>query len=108
MTADWPRYGVKGAAAHLRGRGDFCNMFVLELPAGSSTLPQRHLYEEIYYVLEGRGSTQLEFVDGRRRSLAPPHQRPARADRHHDDRRTREDVSGLACDRLDGRSAYAS
>ena len=44
-------------------------MFVLELPAGGSTSPQRHVYEEIYYVLEGRGSTQLEFTDGRRRSF---------------------------------------
>jgi quercetin dioxygenase-like cupin family protein len=68
-TADWPRYGVKGAAAHLRGRGDYCNMFVLELPAGTSTLPQRHMYEEVFYVLEGRGSTQLEFADGERRSF---------------------------------------
>jgi mannose-6-phosphate isomerase-like protein (cupin superfamily) len=68
-TSDWPRYGVKGAAAHFAGSGDFCNMFVLEIPAGSTTLPQRHLYEEIYYVLEGRGSTQLEFSDGRKRSF---------------------------------------
>jgi quercetin dioxygenase-like cupin family protein len=66
---DWPRFGVKGAIAHLRGRGDYCNMFVIELPAGGSTTPQRHLYEEIYYVLEGRGSTQLEFDDGRRHSF---------------------------------------
>ena len=60
---------MKGAALHFAGRGDFCNMFVLELPAGGSTLPQQHLYEEIYYVLEGRGSTQLEFADGRKRSF---------------------------------------
>jgi mannose-6-phosphate isomerase-like protein (cupin superfamily) len=68
-TADWPRYGVKGAAAHLKGRGDFCNMFVLELPPGKSTIPQRHLYEDVYYVLEGSGSTQLEFEDGQKRSF---------------------------------------
>jgi mannose-6-phosphate isomerase-like protein (cupin superfamily) len=68
-TAPWPRYGVKGATAHFDGSGDFCNMFVLEIPAGGSTLPQRHLYEEIYYVLEGRGSTQLEFADGTKRAF---------------------------------------
>jgi mannose-6-phosphate isomerase-like protein (cupin superfamily) len=68
-TAAWPRYGAKGAALHLRGRGDYCNMFLLELPAAGSTLPQRHLYEEVYYVLEGRGSTQLEFAGGERRSF---------------------------------------
>lgn len=68
-TADWPRYGAKGAAVHLRGRGDYCNMFVLELPAGASSLPQRHMYEEIFYCLEGRGSTQLELANGERRSF---------------------------------------
>jgi mannose-6-phosphate isomerase-like protein (cupin superfamily) len=68
-TGDWPRYGAKGAIAHFRGSGDSCNMFVLEIKAGASTLPQQHLYEEIYFVLEGRGSTQLEFLDGGKRSF---------------------------------------
>jgi quercetin dioxygenase-like cupin family protein len=68
-TAPWPRYDAKGAALHLRGRGDYCNMFLLELAAGRSTSPQRHMYEDVYYVLEGRGSTQLEFAGGERRSF---------------------------------------
>jgi mannose-6-phosphate isomerase-like protein (cupin superfamily) len=68
-TADWPRLGAKASAAHFKGSGDYCNMFVVELPAGGATLPQQHLYEEIYYVLEGRGSTQLEFSGGRKRSF---------------------------------------
>jgi len=63
-TRHWPRYGVKGAAVHLRGRGDFCNLFLLDIPPGASTEPQHHLYEEVMYVVEGRGSTQLEFADG--------------------------------------------
>jgi quercetin dioxygenase-like cupin family protein len=68
-TAPWPRYGVKGAAVHLKGRGDFANMFLLDVPPGGSTAPQRHLYEDVVYVLEGSGSTQLEFADGRKRSF---------------------------------------
>ncbi len=68
-TRPWPRYGVKGAAVHLKGRGDFANMFVLDIPPGGSTSPQRHLYEDVYYVLEGSGSTQLEFADGKKRSF---------------------------------------
>ena len=63
-TADWPRYGAKGGAVHMKGRGDFASMFVLEIAPGKSTVPQRHLYEDVYYVLEGQGSTQLEFADG--------------------------------------------
>ena len=51
-TADWPRLGVKGAIANFEGRGDFCSMFKIELPPGTSTTPQHHLYEEICYVVE--------------------------------------------------------
>ena len=36
-TALWPRYGVNGAAVHLKGRGDFANMFVFDIPPGGST-----------------------------------------------------------------------
>ena len=68
-TAHWARYGVKGAAVHLKGRGDFANMFLFDLAPGGSTVPQRHLYEEVIYVLEGSGSTQLEFNDGRKKSF---------------------------------------
>ena len=68
-TRFWPRLGVNGAAVHLKGRGDFCNLFLLDIPPGASTEPQRHLYEEIMYVVEGRGSTELEFADGTKHSF---------------------------------------
>jgi quercetin dioxygenase-like cupin family protein len=69
-TAPWPRCGdgVKAAAVHLKGRGDFANMFVFDLPPGGATAPQRHLYEEVVYVLEGTGSTQIES-NGSKRSF---------------------------------------
>src|SRR6266446_6200412 len=68
-TAVWPRYGVKAAAVHLKGRGDFANMFVFDIPPGGATAPQRHLYEDVVYVLEGTGSTQIELADGRKKSF---------------------------------------
>ena len=34
LTAPWPRYGVNGAAVHLKGRGDFANMFVFDIGPG--------------------------------------------------------------------------
>jgi uncharacterized RmlC-like cupin family protein len=68
-TAHWPRLGVSGAAVHLKGRGDFGNMFLLEIAPGGSTSPQRHLYEDVIYVLEGRGSTQIEFSSGVKHSF---------------------------------------
>ena len=68
-TAMWPRYGMKGAVCHCEGRGDFASMFLFEIAPGGSSTPQRHLYEEVIYVLEGTGSTQIEFADGSRRSF---------------------------------------
>jgi quercetin dioxygenase-like cupin family protein len=68
-TDEWARTGARGAALHLDGRGDFCNMFLHEIPPGKSTSPQRHLFEEVVYVLEGSGSTQLELPSGERRTF---------------------------------------
>jgi uncharacterized RmlC-like cupin family protein len=60
-TAPWPRLGggSRGAYVHVAGRGDFVNAYVLELPPGTETEPQRHLFEEVVYVISGRGSTSV-------------------------------------------------
>lgn len=64
-VAPWPRLGsVKGAYALTSGRGDFIDMYVLELPPAGATDPQRHLYEEVVYVLDGRGSSTIQASDG--------------------------------------------
>ncbi len=62
-TAAWARLDARGAIVHLTGRGDFMSMFVLDIPTGGKTSPQRHLYEELIYVLRGYGSTKIE-IDG--------------------------------------------
>ncbi len=68
-TRPWARYGVNGAAVHLKGRGDFVSMFVLDLAPGAASAPQCHLYEEVLYVLSGRGSTTIETAEGRTHSF---------------------------------------
>ena len=68
-VAPWPRLEAKGAFAHLSGRGDFIDMQVLEIAPGAKTAPQRHLYEEVIYVLAGRGSTTIETPEGQRHSF---------------------------------------
>lgn len=62
----WPRLGGMGAYALVKGRGDFLDMNVLELPPGSEGEPQRHLFEEVVYVLSGSGSTTIETPQGKR------------------------------------------
>jgi uncharacterized RmlC-like cupin family protein len=58
-TQPWPRFGVKGAIAHVKGRGDFMTVFLLDIPPGGRTIPQRHLFEHAILVLSGNGSTTV-------------------------------------------------
>jgi gentisate 1,2-dioxygenase len=67
-TAPWPRQGAAGALVMLEGRGDFVDCQVVELAPGAQAEPQRHLYEEVVYVLTGRGSTTIA-AGGRRDSF---------------------------------------
>ncbi len=63
-TAPWPRFGAGGAIVHLKGRGDFVAVFVLDIPPGGKTEPQQHLFEEVVYVLSGHGGTTIETHGG--------------------------------------------
>jgi uncharacterized RmlC-like cupin family protein len=65
-TAPWDMLGANAAFVNLKGRGDFISVTLVEIPPGGATEPQRHLYEEVVYVLSGRGSTTIESADGKR------------------------------------------
>ena len=69
QTGPWARIDALGAAVHLKGRGDFMSMFVVELKPGAPTSPQRHLYEETIYVLAGNGNTTIVGADGKKHSF---------------------------------------
>ena len=60
----WGRLDAKGAIVNLKGRGDFSSIFLIELAPGGKSAPQKHLYEEIIFVLSGHGSTTVEGPDG--------------------------------------------
>jgi uncharacterized RmlC-like cupin family protein len=68
-TAPWPRFDVKGAFCHVKGRGDHCTTYLLDIDPGKKTAPVKHLYECFIYVLEGHGSTTIELPDGGRHSF---------------------------------------
>lgn len=65
----WARMDARGAFVHVTGRGDFLNVYVCEIPPGGATAPQKHLFEEVVYVLEGRGSTTIETPSGDKHSF---------------------------------------
>jgi mannose-6-phosphate isomerase-like protein (cupin superfamily) len=68
-AAPWDRMGVDGAFVHTHSRGDYCSMYVLDLPPGGVTERVHHLYEALYFVLDGVGSTVVEGPDGDRRTF---------------------------------------
>ncbi len=68
-TKPWARMGADGAFVHLKGRGDFLAVFVIDIAAGEKTEPQQGLFEEVVYVLEGHGSTTIEARDGETHSF---------------------------------------
>ena len=70
-TAPWPRLGERcnGAFVHLKGRGDWMTVFLLEVPPGGQSAPQQHLFDELFYVLSGSGSTVIELPGGGRHAF---------------------------------------
>ncbi len=57
----WPRTGGYAVQIQLDGTGELNSAYVCEIPAGKHLEPQRHLYEELTYVLSGRGSTSVWY-----------------------------------------------
>jgi len=56
---DWQRTGGKGAYIHLAGMQGITGMYVVEIPPGGLLKPERHLYQEVMYVLRGRGAAEI-------------------------------------------------
>jgi quercetin dioxygenase-like cupin family protein len=59
----WGRKGGRGAFIDMEGTGGTNAAYVCEIPPAGKLAPQRHLYEEVIYVLTGRGSTAV-WVEG--------------------------------------------
>ena len=57
--APWAWKGVRGAYLNLIGTGDVNDAYICEIPPGKSVNPQRLLFEEMIYVVEGNGATSI-------------------------------------------------
>jgi quercetin dioxygenase-like cupin family protein len=65
----WARRGGLGTFVNLDGTGGTNDAYVCEIPPGQALAPQRQLYEEMIYVLDGNGSTQVWYDDDRKISF---------------------------------------
>jgi len=55
----WRRTGGKGAYIQLKGMEGFTGMYVGEIPPVDALNPEKHLYEELIYILSGVGATEV-------------------------------------------------
>lgn len=67
--APWERLGGRGAYLELAHRGDYTSHYLAEIPPGGALKPERHLYDEMIFVLQGRGATAIELPGGKRHTF---------------------------------------
>ena len=65
----WARRGVLGTYVNLDGTGGTNDAYVMEMPPGKATEPSHQLFEEMIYVLEGSGSTQIWYDENKKVSF---------------------------------------
>jgi oxalate decarboxylase/phosphoglucose isomerase-like protein (cupin superfamily) len=65
-VAPWPRKGGRGSFINLEGTGGINDAYVCEIPPGGSLNPQRQLFEEMIYVLDGNGSTAVWYDENKK------------------------------------------
>lgn len=66
---DWERLGGRGTFIQTEGTEGLWGMFVVEVPSGGQLKPQQCLYEQIFYVVSGRGSTEVWQQDESRKKV---------------------------------------
>lgn len=65
----WERKGGSGLFVNLDGTGNVNDAHIVEITAGGSSEPERHMYEEMTYVISGYGSTSVWLDDGQRQTF---------------------------------------
>jgi len=64
---EWKRLGARGTFLFLDGIGEKKGMYLLQVPSGGAVLPEKHMYDEFFFVVEGRGSTEIWSEDEAKR-----------------------------------------
>jgi hypothetical protein len=65
----WRRLGGRGSYIQLYGTEGLWGSYVVEIPAAGALNEERHLYEKVVLVVEGRGSTEV-WQEGQNRRHA--------------------------------------
>lgn len=62
--APWKQMGGRGTFIELDGQSGKWGFYLVEVPPGGALNPERHMYEELFLVLEGRGITEVWREEG--------------------------------------------
>jgi quercetin dioxygenase-like cupin family protein len=62
----WKRMGGNGTFIQLYGTEGLWGMYVVEVPGAGALNVERHCYEEMFLVIEGRGTTEIWEEGGKR------------------------------------------
>lgn len=55
----WPRLGGRGAFIQLVGMEGYTGMYVGEIPPGGALESEKHLFEELIYIIDGNGAAEV-------------------------------------------------
>ncbi len=62
----WKRKGGLGVYLNLIGTGEANDAYICEIPPGKSLNPERHLFEEMIFVVSGSGATSVWLESGKK------------------------------------------
>lgn len=65
----WKRMGGKGTFIQLWGTEGLWGSYVIEVPAAGELNVERHMYEEQFLVVEGRGTTEVWIEDSPKKQI---------------------------------------
>lgn len=68
-VAPWNLKGGLGAFINLEGAGGTNDGYVCEIPPGQHLKPQKHLFEEMVYIIDGHGATSVWQKDGKKQTF---------------------------------------
>jgi mannose-6-phosphate isomerase-like protein (cupin superfamily) len=59
----WKRLGCLGAYLQFRGLEGITGVYVGKIASGASLEPERHLYEKVFYIIQGEGVAEIQQRD---------------------------------------------
>ncbi|MDP2645723.1 MAG: cupin domain-containing protein [Desulfobacterales bacterium] len=65
----WARKGGLGAYINLVGAGGVIDAYLCEIPPGKALEPQKHMFDELIYILSGYGATSVWVKGGPKQSF---------------------------------------